>query len=185
MIASVKKTTSEKYFMRFENSKCTWASIVIDEQGSFNVLSDNGNFGYSWPKHGRESFKHFLIEISRDPHYLLKKISDETYFDVEATEILWKKRVLQYRENGDLTKKEAREMWDELMEILNSGNGIEYTQVRAYDGPLAKISEPWYDFDIVNDYPFGARNFVEVIMPQFAEILKEEINQSNTTQEEL
>ncbi|MFW9970258.1 MAG: hypothetical protein ACFFDF_08670 [Candidatus Odinarchaeota archaeon] len=78
----IKKSMSERYDIRF--GRCGWATITIDENGGlFNCQSDYGDYSYSWPRHGRKSFKHFLIEICKDKHYFLKKVANEDYFDYQ------------------------------------------------------------------------------------------------------
>ena len=74
----VNKSVCERYDFRFD--QWGWAKITIDERdGMFSAQSDYGTYAYSWPHHGRKSFKHFLIEIARDSHYFLKKVSSRTH----------------------------------------------------------------------------------------------------------
>jgi hypothetical protein len=77
-----KKSTCERYDLRWKRSG--WAIFTIDENGGlFNCQSDYGDYCYSWPNHGRKSFKHFILELAEDTHYFLKKVAKEDYFDSE------------------------------------------------------------------------------------------------------
>ena len=58
---SVQKSVCERYDVRDGNHG--WAIIMVDERGGvLQINSDFGNWSYNWPHHGRESFKHFLVE---------------------------------------------------------------------------------------------------------------------------
>lgn len=175
MITQISKSTSEKYRLRFDSFECMWADIIIDDDGSFNVQSDNGNFCHSWPRHGRKSFKHFLIEISRDPDYLLRKVSRKTELNEEKTLKNWFSSLAERRREGEISKEDAREIWDELTGLLSDFSDPTYIETSAYQGPLSRFKEPWDSFSIVKEYPSGARHFAEKIMPQFAEILLSEV----------
>lgn len=49
------KAICEKYHMKLNKPECLWTEITFDDNGPFNVQSDNGNFQYRWPRHGRDS----------------------------------------------------------------------------------------------------------------------------------
>ena len=174
---SVKKSTCEKYFLRFNDPSCIWAEIVIDDDGTFNAQSDNGDFQYIWRNHGRKSFKHFILELARDSHYFLKKVSECSYFDADATEKLWKSKVIEYRKDYTLSKERARELWDNIVDLFSGICDKTYIEIKVYESDMFEgIEEPWYDFELINDYPHGAKHFANVIMPEFAKIIKTEID---------
>ena len=64
---------------------CLWARFLFDtENYSLHIESDCGNYSYSWcPTPNTESFLHLMARI--DKGYLLRKISDRTVVDGEAT----------------------------------------------------------------------------------------------------
>lgn len=70
-----KKSHSERYDFTRIAGKSTWAIITIDENGGLlSIQSDYGDWSFAWPRHGRESFKHFLIEMGKDEDYFIKKV---------------------------------------------------------------------------------------------------------------
>ena len=156
-----------------------WATFTIDENGGlFNCQSDFGDYNYAWPKHGRESFKHFLIEITRSPEYLLGKVAKEDCFDLDKALKRWKPRIIEMRKDRDITVEQARDAW-EFIEGLDSSSSADYLQSEIYsNSALSAISdEPWYDFEIELDYSFRAKKFAHEIMPMFADILRKEIEE--------
>lgn len=175
-----KKSTCERYDIRF--GSYGWAIFTIDENGGlFHCQSDYGDYSYLWPKHGRKSFKHFLIEITRSTDYLLGKISRETHFDFDKCLRLWKKEIIKMRKEEEYSKEELREAWD-FIENIDSGMPCECVQNELYDSrEISKIcgGEPWYVFETDKDYPPSAVVFAKEVMPIFAEILKNEINEIN------
>ena len=139
------------------------------------IISLNGNFQYRWRNHGRKSFKHFILELARDSHYFLKKVSDRSYFDADETEKLWKQKVIEYRKDDYITKERARELWDDIEDLLGDVRDKTYVEMKVYKGTMFEgIDEPWCDFEVVTDYPRGAKHFANVIMPEFAKIIKAE-----------
>ena len=171
-----KKSTCERYDLRWKYNG--WATFTIDENGGlFSVQSDFGNYNYAWPKHGRESFKHFLIEITMSPDYILGKISNEDYFDSDKAEKKWKSKIIELRKDRECTKEQARDAWEFLVNDLSVDGSVDYIQNEIYgSSAISSISEePWYDFEIELDYPYMAVRFVNEVMPMFSEILKKEI----------
>lgn len=176
MITDFKKSTSETYFLRFDDSKCLWAEITINDQGSFNAQSDNGDFCYRWPKHGRKSFKHFIMnELVSDPHYFLKKVAEEDYYDSWKTERAWKKKVRELRYEREIPKDLAREMYGDIEDITSEVRTPDLAIDRMYNSSLGRVDDPTYTFEVDMDYPPGAWHFARVVMPAFAEILKKEV----------
>lgn len=178
---TVKKSVCERYDLKFGDFG--WAIITIDENGGlFNSQSDYGSYSYSWPRHGRKSFKHFLIEISRDSSYFLGKVSsDRDYFDFDRNLSMWKKEIIKQRKNGtwtdELSKEDARYIWDFIIDIDGS---MPYQNIQSeiYGNSLiSKIcgGEPWYVFETITDYPPSAVAFAKEVMPIFADILRKEL----------
>jgi len=177
---TVKKSVCERYDLRFRHE---WAFFTIDENsGLFSCSSSYGVYAYNWPNHGRKTFKHFLIEIARSPDYLLRKVSDDKYFDFDKCLRNWKKEIIKLRKNISwsnefLLKEDARELWD-FIEDLDSGMSCDYIQRQLYDHEIInKIcgSEPWYMFETDKTYPPDAVIFANEVMPMFADFLKKEI----------
>lgn len=171
-----KKSTCERYDIRW--SGCGWAVITIDENGGvFNCQSDYGNYSYNWPSHGRKSFKHFLVEITRDPSYLLNKVSDRSFFDFNKSLKAWEKSLLEMQEDGDCTADQVKEAMEFLRELDDYSMSAQMVQMKIFESDIigSICSEPFYIFDTIMEYPADARNFAHVLMPMFSEILQKEI----------
>lgn len=171
-----KKSTCERYDIRWD--KFGWATITIDENGGmFNAQSDYGSYAYSWPNHGRESFKHFILELARDASYFLGKVSRETYYDHAKSLEQWKKQIIEIRRDGECTREQARDAWEFLDELDDYCGNATAVQMRLYESSelSAICAEPWCLFCTDMDYPPAARYFANEVMPMFAEILKNEI----------
>lgn len=105
------KSTCEKYAIRW--GSYGWAVFTIDEaSGLFNCQSDYGDYSHMWPNHGRKSFKHFILEITKDTSYLLKKVSKRDEFDYEETLKRWKLVIIDARRELSCNKRQARDAWD-------------------------------------------------------------------------
>lgn len=170
-----KKSTCERYDIRLADG-WGWAIITIDENGGlFNAQSDYGNYSYSWPCHGRKSFKHFIIELSRDKSYFLGKVAESNYYYQDKTEKAWRKEVLRARKEKELNKEEAREVWNEIIEFDYSC--AESLECEVYSNHVISkyYCEPWYSFECVKGFAPGAHEFFKKIMPIFADILSKEI----------
>lgn len=172
-----KKSTCERYDIRW--GRFGWAVIMIDEKGGvFSAQSDYGDYNYCWPKHGRESFKHFIIEISRDGSYFLRKVSKRDHVNFDESLKRWEKEILKYRKDANITREQAREAWDFIHDLDDYCGNAEMIQMHLYDSSLLLgiFGEPWEFFDTVMEYPPEARMFAKEVMPMLAEILKKEIS---------
>jgi len=173
-----KKSTCERYDIRLVDDY-GWATITIDENGGlFNAQSDYDNYSYSWPSHGRKSFKHFILELVSDKPYFLGKVADDKHYYEEKTEKAWKEEVIRARKEGELDKEQARELWDEIIEFdyyLSS----ESLQHQCYESSIVRkyYDEPWYSFDIIEGFSPQAHAFADIIMPILGDIIKKEIGE--------
>ena len=67
------KGTVEKYDIQWNRGE--WAVFTIDNtSGLMQCHSSFGDWSYAWPHHGRESFKHFILEMERDWFYHIKNL---------------------------------------------------------------------------------------------------------------
>lgn len=175
---SFKKSTSERYDIRLKD-EYGWAIITIDENGGlFNAQSDYGNYNYSWPNHGRKSFKHFILELVRDKSYFLGKVADKRYYYQEETEKAWKERIIEDRREGYLNQEQARELWNEIIDFdyYTSTEGIQH-QCYENDVVCKYYSEPWESLEIVTGFSPQAKMFADKIMPILGEIIKKELKE--------
>jgi len=170
------KSTCEKYTI--QSKEWSYAIFIIDENGGiFSCQSDYGDYQYRWTNHGRKSFKHFLIEISKDPRYLLFKVSDENHFNFDKTIDDWHKIILKWRKSGKIEDKiKARDAYDFISDIDRSSADVVYNDL--YNShEMESICDCITDcFDVCMEYPHSAIAFSSEIMPVFAEILKNEID---------
>lgn len=165
-----KKKVVEQYELRNEGE---WAFITLDSNnGLFQSNSSFGNYSYSWPNHGRESFKSFLIEIDYD--YFLNKVSNMNEVDGIKTKEKWTKAILEDRKDRVLDMYEARKAYDSLQTIDFSAS-MDSIWDQFYYSFLGDIYD-CMDFDLEVDFPIQARMFWEKIMKPFRKILKEELN---------
>jgi len=171
-----KKLTCERYDLRW--GRGGWAIFTIDENGGvFNCQSDFGDYNYCWPNHGRESFKHFIIELAEDAHYLLKKVAKRDEFDYEKALSTWKKEIIKARKDLDCSKRQARDAWDVITSQGDYENSpdILLKEICESDSICDIWDEPWYVFEIEKDYSPQALAFAHEVMPMFADILRKEI----------
>lgn len=170
-----KKSTCERYDIKFNSFG--WAIITIDESGGlFNAQSDYGSYSYSWPNHGRKSFKHFILELARDRSYFLGKVSNDNHFNFDESLRQWKKALIEMRKERERTKDDIREAWD-FIEEIDGSMSWDHVQHELYQSKIINkiCCEPWYVFAGVLEYPPAAVMFAKEVMPIFAEILKQEI----------
>lgn len=177
-----KKSTCERYDIRLKEGY-GWAIVTIDENGGlFNAQSDYGSYSYSWPCHGRDSFKHFILELVEDKSYFLGKVANDKFYYMEKTEKAWKEEVIRARREGELDKDQARELWDEIVDFdYTSDTSLQHQCYENYI-VLKYYCEPWYSFDIIHSYSPQAHAFSNIIMPILGEIIKKEIEQINNSE---
>lgn len=176
-----KKTTCEKYSLRFNNG-WDWANFMIDESGLMQCNSSFGNYSYQWGAFG-ESFKKFLCGI--DSSYLLNKVSDNNYFDVNKYQKQAKKALIALRKENEITSEQARELYEFIENGLDDcGSSYDLVCGEIYDNALlSKVCNGdvmYSDFSPEQDYPPNAVAFANEIFPMFVNILKEELETQRT-----
>lgn len=174
---TVSKSTCEMYEFKFHGD---YAYVLIDEStGLFQVSSSYGTYGYSWPYHGRKTFKHFILEIVRDSHYLLGKVARADYFYEEETKEKWLKQICKDRYfsyDVELSKEEARELYDDIKEadFYSADRAVDF----IYSNDIIAEcygSEPWYTFEPVIGYSPNALGFAKYILPMIEEVIEKEL----------
>jgi hypothetical protein len=189
---TVTKSLCERYDVRSRPEGCSytdWAILTVSDHGGvLNILSDYGSWSYAWPRHGRESFKHFLCELGRDPHYLLNKLcGGQKWFDCKAT-VKNLRRII-----GTMLRDKAT--------VTVRGKHVPFTpaMARAAVGKIDEVAGEWsqsadlfvdrlveddethffwdYICDGLASYDFdpGARQFVARLWPAFVEALQKEL----------
>ncbi|MGG1637209.1 hypothetical protein [Paenibacillus sp. NRS-1760] len=201
VVYQVEKDVSEVYRLRIGSYHCQWATITINNTGDLNVISDCGNFNYSWRMFDKENFKEFLIRVCHGGEargYLYDKIHDRdraSRVDPEKNIAYLKKELLQqYREKRrsysymqedkkkiyPLLINRVRDAWDELESIENEGE----MSADAFWGLLwnARYLNEFFDgdyfahcMDVETTGDRRAMVFCEIVAPLFAEVLKAEL----------
>jgi hypothetical protein len=176
---TVKKGTIERYDVHGPHGM--WAIVTLDPRGVFQAVSDVGDYAYAgWGHHGCESFKHFLVGL-RDHDYFLSKVTRERgrefAFDKTVKEI--RHRIVDGRRDGGLTRRQARDAWDDLEEIAG-----DHTYDATYFVHLVMERDALYH--ALGDDPceiprceewsaWGVRFFNEIFREQLVPALKAEL----------
>ena len=149
-------------------SKCMWLRITFDlDNWSMNCQSDCGNYSYGWCVEKHRVFLELMAVIDKD--YLLRKVSDRTIFDLDASKRKVKDWIFM---DEDLTSKEKDKCYEEV-------DKIEYCNEDNFLLELKKIKNVSNYYDlwecIEKDYPTAAKTFVqifdEIIQPKIKEYL--------------
>lgn len=175
---NVRKTlNAERYDIHLGRNG--WAIIVIDEMsGFFATVSDYGNWSHVWPHHGRESFKHFLVEISKDPDYFMKKVAGgRREWDEEATHKRVRGDLLRHRREGNCTKKEARTLWKKILFMEDEGFDKQGYANQLYEDGIADNLYSDGEIPIVNTFPSDLKQFSKLVYPIFVDTLRKELSQ--------
>lgn len=129
----IQKTLTETYSLK--GKKCLWAKINLDcGEESVNVMisSDYGEFNHYWGYCGMNP-KEFLIKT--DMNYTMKKLmgGSDNMYEPDFKERLksFKKLVIEYRKENNITKEQAREAWIKILSIFDycqNSNDIYYSE---------------------------------------------------------
>lgn len=172
---TITKSQVECYKLRHE-SGLYWADINVDaneNKGRIQIASDFGSYQYYWGACGC-SFKEFLIKIGID--YAAAKFGEDKWFDFDETIKSYKKTLIQYRREENITTEDAREIYDEIKELEEECPYRENDFVVIIQGKekLMKFFEwtPSLCYEISPQF----KNFWNMVWPVFIEKLNEEIS---------
>ena len=107
-IARVYKLRSDKGF--------GWANITIREWrqgGSIDVQSDYGGYAYIWSSIGDRSLRQFLLNLDFG-YFMGKAKPGYMRFDADETAKVVRRMIVEQRRSGDITRRDARVMYDNL-----------------------------------------------------------------------
>jgi len=141
----VTKSKIELYKFRAD-SGLYWADITIDAHGRggrISIASDWGSWQNYWGAAG-DDFKDFLGRISWD--YAADKFEVARHVDVDETIKNWKQQLLEHRREGSIESEDARNVYDELVELegipqaqfiyaVKDGSYIESYMYKYHDCP--------------------------------------------------
>ncbi|GIA99652.1 TPA: hypothetical protein JFP82_002139 [Vibrio cholerae O1] len=132
-MAKVFKTTAELYQIRHETLE-SWGDIFLicgKESVGVSVNSDYGNFGFDVSICGCEP-KEFLTRISFDS--CMNKLTEYKLY-VPAPEqypVEVKKCIIESRRNKALTKEEAREAWDDMLDTEHKEGDLYFMELMEH-----------------------------------------------------
>lgn len=164
MKPEITKTQVQCYKIRYPNGSY-WADITLDigdYSGRISISSDYGNWANYWGSCGKD-FKDFLCKIGID--YFAGKIGEDRFFDLEATLQMYKRNIIHLRKMENISFNEAREMFDQIIELNEASCQQEFINmmfdrkslIDLYDGCPDTVStispmfkrfweKPWKDF---------------------------------------
>ena len=190
---AIKKNTPERYTLWFKHSG--WAVIFLDEDGGFlSIQSDWGDYAYRWSHHGRESLKHFLIELDKNHDYLAKKLamgnaSLSRHFCLDGTIKALKKDIVRRRRSSDLTAQCARTAWSEITAIQRdaSDSYVSFFEEFRSQRSLSLLYDDLSSVPVsIGVHPM-VFTFLKIVWPPFCNFLKLEllVEGSNATKDDL
>lgn len=80
-----------------------WAEIVLSSGGFFGAVSDWGNYAYAWRHWGGGDFRAFVLNLARDPDYVVRKIAPTKYYDGATTRRIVLEALREYVDRGLFT----------------------------------------------------------------------------------
>jgi hypothetical protein len=167
----VEKTTIELYRIRLD--KGGWADITMDDNGNagrISIASDWGSWERFWGACG-SSFKQFISTL--DIHYTASKFGEDRFTDVEKTLKLWKTEVLERRKEEDISRQDARVIYDQIKELEENCDSSSLVSACQHMDELLDFFDYCPDFTTCISPTFQA--FWDKIFVPFKNHLKEEI----------
>lgn len=168
-----KNTDIERYDIRVGYD---WTTIAISSNGLFMAEGSYGNYAYWWSNHGRESFKHFLVELDRDHGYAKGKFGRQDTFYQDKTVKEIKSQLLEARRKGDLTKEDARDAYDFTCSTLDDINSLDLFVNSIYEHHV--LSNFYQDYDSIpihRGFDQQLEAFMTTIFTVFVAEIKKEI----------
>ena len=151
-----------------------WAEIIICSSGMFAAVSDYGNWAFAWRHTGHKDFRTFLIECSKDPHYVAGKLfmGRQQEYAGEETFRGIRHHLCEQVKHGSISKEFAK---TEIALLMERRGDIE-------DDGVVGFSR-WYEETQLDDayewavyrYPIDLMSFVKRTIPRLSEILKAEL----------
>lgn len=181
-----RSTATTYYLVVDEPRRCGWATCTVnDTTGELAIQSDwTDPCGYRWPvAHlGCPTLTDFLASAREDYEYLVGKLLPserrETFSPDETVKAM-RQRVIAGRRDGDLSRPEARELWDGL------GDLVHHSDSSAFFANLDETSyRSWFDdvFEDRRDVPsHEARALSDHILPELAKSCAAEVQRRKET----
>jgi len=177
-VTYTKKSSSVLYDISNSGGMWTWAKITLNEEdGSLQIQSDYGDYSYIWARHGRESLRHFLVEL--DDSYLGGKIGAnlKANFNLELSCKAMRKE-LKEAHPYFLTSNELKELLREVKRI--EGTDINSEDVYFHECITSEVLTTFYTdpyFPVVTTPNRDLTNFLKYIWTAFKKILIKELKE--------
>lgn len=149
-----------------------WAYFHVNEwplrEGQKNkgftlvIHSSFGTWGYGWSSPGCD-WRTFLKNCNFD--YLAEKLTTRE-FQQDALEKGLKRHILTYRYDEMINAETARELWGELIRVLENFSGESIMHVLYYDRSSFWCQDPEV-FDCGKDTPLGFKHFMKFFWEEF------------------
>jgi hypothetical protein len=118
-----------------------WAEVVLGSDGFFAVVSDYGNWAFSWRHRGEGvGIREFILHVW--PDYFINKIQHDDEFDAEGSVVNFKDDICRMRRERRLDAETARDLWDGLDYEEHNENALQ----SWYDDNSVHFSEGWENF---------------------------------------
>lgn len=129
----------------------SWCRLLWEEHGRVIILSDHGCWSHWWGHRGDGvSVPAFLAKVGRD--YAGGKMlwPNAAEFDIDLTVRSAKLDIIHSRRSGHLSKEDAREEWDALVEIGNEWDFYQWASDSRIEGAsehhTTSIARAWVNF---------------------------------------
>ena len=134
-----------------------------------------GSYAYNgWSPETDRTFKKFLCTL--DKPYLLNKLAD-TVLDFDASINLWRKYIFEDRREGRLTKEQASDAYDDLIEIegdnCSTADAFYYKLHESFI--LDQMLNTHWEDPYVKDFSPQANWFYDKLFATLIEVLKKEL----------
>lgn len=140
---------------------------------------DRGPWLYDWYGTGRKDWAETLAWAARiDSDYLMRKLGQgrlQDEFDAQATVRNIKDCVIQRRRDGDLTKEEARDVWDSMWRLEGEGEHEIYEFIDNHRDDLGH--DDLGDLFVRNP-PYDLVFLCYAVWPLFADFIKRGFRQA-------
>lgn len=150
-----------------ENHRGEWAYIYIDDEtGIFCAYSSFGIYAHQWCAIGTSSMKKFVAGLDFG-YFMGKTRPDYMKFSFEASVENVKNYICEHRRNGNCSKDEARDAWEDI----SAFEPTESANVFLNEAHLTDSVSFIYGYDLydicVEKPDSDSRGFWNIIWPEF------------------
>ena len=173
----VTKSQAEFYEVRSGKGSLAWGNITLkcgEQSVEVVATSDYGTYSYFWSHCGGDP-KEFLCTINFQ--YAMEKLTNHKLYipNPDGYENEIKESIIESRKGGNLTKKQSRTAWDEMLSILEEFSAGDLLFFALYDHELFEhvFGDPEYLPSSTIPDPRAVDFFNDIWKP-FIDCLREE-----------